>query len=33
MKNMIFRFKKGIKEMIEYQEKKYWESIFEIKKK
>jgi len=33
MKNMIFRFKKGEKEMIECQEKKYWESIFEIKKK
>ena len=30
---MIFRFKKGEKEIIEYQEKKYWESIFEIKKK
>ncbi len=33
MKNMIFRFKKGEKEIIEYQEKKYWESIFEIKTK
>ena len=33
MKNMIFRFKKNKNEIIEFQEKKYWEKIFEIKKK
>ena len=32
MKNMFYRFKRNINQIFEYQEKKYWESIFEIKK-
>ena len=32
MKNMFYRFKRNNNQIFEYQEKKYWESIFEIKK-